>query len=199
MISQKSLPTPESLLEGSADGFALLDMDCVPVYVNPAALRLMGLICPEPGDFLDSISPADRDNVKAACVSALAAEGQSFHVDFRTARRRLDPLDAPDRATPAKAAARVEAHVKLHRDPGGASWILLNLREMREVARKARIGKMVPGAATGTGRCDPHPSGTFPRFALRIGGRAGRRAVRQEPFVGHAAGQSPRHGLPPGR
>jgi two-component system cell cycle sensor histidine kinase/response regulator CckA len=147
MISEKPLPSPESLLEGSADGFALLDMDCVPVYVNPAALRLMGLICPEPGAFLDSISPADRDNVKAACVSALAAEGHSFHVDFRAARRRPDPLDAADRPATAKAAARVEAHVKLHRDQGGGSWILLNLREMRQVPRKARIGKMVSGTA----------------------------------------------------
>jgi two-component system, cell cycle sensor histidine kinase and response regulator CckA len=143
VIYHSALPTPEALLEGSADGILLLDADGVPLYVNPSGLRLLGLSAPIPGDFLDTVHPDDRDTLCAAFTAARgSADGHSFHVEFRVGRRRFDSLDRPERAHP-RPAARLDAHVKLNRDVDGKAWLVLNLRESRDGGRRENFGKVM--------------------------------------------------------
>ncbi|MDB5104190.1 MAG: domain S-box protein [Fibrobacteres bacterium] len=142
MVSERVLPTPEALLECSADGFALLDNDGYSLYLNSAGIRLLGLASAEPGDFIEHVHVDDRNKVKATFLSALVSEGESFHVEFRAARRIDDPSIAPDPSPLFRPAARLEAHVKPNRCLDGKSWLVLNLREIREAPRRDRIGRI---------------------------------------------------------
>lgn len=91
MHSGRAFPSPEELLERSADGIALLDAEGFTLYSNPAALRLMGLAVPAPGLFLDRLHPDYRNGVRACFAQALVDEGgMGIKVEFRTGRREPD-------------------------------------------------------------------------------------------------------------
>ncbi|HKP97755.1 MAG TPA: PAS domain-containing protein [Fibrobacteria bacterium] len=141
MVSERALPSPEALLECSADGFALLDRDGLPLYINPAGLRLLGLASPAPGDFLDRIHQDDRDHVRAAFTSALASSGASYRVDFRVDRRSHEGRGFDRGALPGPS-KRLEAHVTRSRGEDGQTWLVLNLRETGEAAHRERSGKV---------------------------------------------------------
>ncbi|MDB5050329.1 MAG: domain S-box protein [Fibrobacteres bacterium] len=141
MVSERAFPSPEALLECSADGFALLDSDGFPLYINPAGLCLLGLVSTGTVGFLDRIHAGDREKVGAAFVSALASEDASFRVEFRPDRRGRERGD-PDRTASRKPPARLEAHVTRSRGEAGKTWLVLNLREIRDAAGHEPAGKV---------------------------------------------------------
>ncbi|MDQ2999743.1 MAG: PAS domain-containing protein, partial [Fibrobacterota bacterium] len=148
MISNRTLPTPEALLECSADGILLLDDDGVPLFVNPSGLRLLGLSAPIPGDFLDSVHPDDRVSLGVAFIAARSStEGESFPVEFRVGCRGFDSLDRPERAPP-RPASRLDANVKFSRGADGQAWLVLNLRESKDISRRDHFGKVATETPT---------------------------------------------------
>jgi PAS domain S-box-containing protein len=133
MRAEHAMPSPEDLLEGSADGIVLLDPEGFPLYANPAGQRLLGRT-ERPGaePIWNRLHPEDGPTLREACMSALASPGgPCARMELRLI---LPGTEAPQYGGHDSAGwRRLDAHVRgIHRD--GAVYSILGLREAAQVS-----------------------------------------------------------------
>jgi two-component system cell cycle sensor histidine kinase/response regulator CckA len=132
MQTEPAMPTPEDLLEGSADGLVLLDPEGFSLYANPAAQRLLGQSGSGASPIWDRLHPEDGPCLRKACAAALKAPGGP---GLRAGLRLMLPgTEAPLYGGHDSAGwLRLDAHARgIHRD--GAVYVILGLREAAPVA-----------------------------------------------------------------